>query len=259
MTFSGTPVPRAGMTLGLVTIGLGLNLRASILLGPHLHARFGVTPGWYLAAVGLPVLVAALARLPVGVLTDRYGVRVMFPAVSLVAGASVIGLGLADSLPAAVVAGAAAGTGSSAFVVGAAFVSLTSPYGRRGRVLGVFGLGAALATLLSAVSLGIDREGRLTALLLGGLLVAFAALVALLVRNPAPVDRAGSPMRECAALIRLASTSSVSLLYVIALSGMVSIAVFLPVYLATALRVEWFHALAVTGSVVALASAARWV
>jgi len=259
MIFQGKPSPRAGMTLALVTFGLGLNLRASILLGPHLHERFGVTTGWYLALVGLPVLVAALVRSPVGVLTDRYGARVMFSAVSLIAAASVVGLGLAGSLPWVVVAGAAAGTGSSAFVVGAALVSRMFPYGRRGLVLGVFGLGAALAALLSGVSWGIDREGRLAALLLGGLLVAFAALVALLIREPAPVDRAGSPMRECAALIRLASTSSVSLLYVIALSGMVSIAVFLPVYLATALHFEWSHALVVTGSVVTLASVARLV
>ena len=263
MSFVWKPVPRAGMTLALVTLGLGLNLRASILLGPHLHERFGVTPGWYLALIGLPVLVAALVRLPVGVLTDRYGVRVMFPAVSLVAAVSVVGLGLADSLPAAVVAGAAAGTASSAFVVGAALVSRMFPYGRRGRVLGVFGLGAALAAIFSAASRGLDREGRLTALVLGGSLVAFAVLVAVLIREPSPVDRArdraGSPLRECATLIRLAATSSVSLLYVIALSGMVSIAVFLPVYLATALHVEWFHAVAVTGSVVALASVARLV
>ncbi len=242
-----------------MTVGLGLNLRASILLGPHLYERFGVTPGWYLAAVGLPVLVAALVRLPVGVLTDRYGVRVMFPAVSLVAAASVIGLGLAGSLPAVVVAGAAAGTGSAAFVVGAASVSLIFPYGRRGRALGVFGLGAALAAVLSAASWLIDREGRLTALVLGGLLVAFAALVPALLREPAPGGRAGSPLRECAALVRLAATSSVSLLYMIALSGMLSIAVFLPVYLATALHFEWFHARAVTGAVVVLASVARLV
>ena len=257
MTFWGKPSPRAGTTLALVTIGLGLNLRASILLGPHLHERFGVTTGSYLALVGLPVLVAALVRLPVGVLTDRYGVWVMFPAVSLVSAASVAGLGLADSLPAVVVAGAAAGAGSSAFVVGAALLSRMFPYGRRGRVLGVFGLGAALAAMLSAASWVIDREGRLTALVLGGLLVTFAALVPVLIREPAPVDRAGSPLRECAALIRLASTSSVSLLYVVALSGMVSIAVFLPVYLTTALHFEWSHALAVTGSVVVLASVAR--
>jgi MFS transporter, NNP family, nitrate/nitrite transporter len=252
MSFLGKP-----LTLALATVGLGLNLRASVLLGPHLHERFGVPPGWQLALIALPVLVAALVRLPVGVLTDRYGVRVMFPAVSLIAGVSVAGVALADSLPAVVAAGAAAGAGSSAFVVGAALVSRLFRYGRRGLMLGVFGLGVALAVLLSIVSWGLDREGRLTALVLGGLLVTFAGVAATLIRDPAPVDRGGSPLRECLAMIRLAATSSVSLLYVVALSGMVSIAVFLPVYLVTAAGFEWSHALVITGSVVTVAVLAR--
>src|SRR3954471_12039068 len=102
MTFLGKPLPRAAVTLALVTIGLGLNLRASILLGPHLSERFGVTPGAHVALIGLPVLVAALVRLPVGVLTDRYGARLLLPVVSLVAAVSVAALGLAGSLPLAV-------------------------------------------------------------------------------------------------------------------------------------------------------------
>lgn len=248
---------RAGWILALVTIGLGLNLRASILLGPHLHDRFGVGPGRHLALVGLPVLVAALARLPVGVLTDRHGVRVMLPAVSLVAAASVIALGLAGSLPWAVAAGATAGTASSAFVVGAAQLSLMSPYGRRGLMLGIFGLGVALAVVISAVSWSLDRDGRLTALVLGALLIAFAIVVTLVIREPAPGDRSGSPLRDCAALVRLAATSPVSLLYVVALGGMLSIAVFLPDYLVTALDFDWTPAMAITGAVAIVAAVAR--
>jgi len=259
MALLGNFMPRAGAALVLVTIGLGLNLRASILLGPHLYERFAVTPGWYFALVALPLLVAAVVRLPVGVLTDRYGVRVMLPAVSLVTAAAVVGLGLAGSLPTAVVAGAVAGAGSSAFVVGAALVARLSSYGRRGRSLGVFGLGAALAVLISVVSWSIDRQGQLTALALGGLLAAFAVATAVLVREPTPVDRAGSPLHECVSLIRLASTSPVSLLYMISLSGMVAIGTFLPVYLVMVLRFPWVQALAATGSLVVVASAARLV
>jgi NNP family nitrate/nitrite transporter-like MFS transporter len=258
MTMSERPVPQINATLSLVTIGLGLNLRASILLGPHLYERFGVVHGRYVLLVALPVLVAALIRLPVGVLTDRYGVRLMLPAVSLTAAASVTTLGLAGSLPVAVVAGAVAGIGSSAFVVGAALVSRASPYGRRGRELGVFGLGVALAVVLSVVSWSVDREGRLSALVLGGLLVAFAVLVAVLIREPVR-EPARGPIQECAAMIRLVSTSSVSLLYAIALSGMLSIAVFLPVYLATALHLKWSYALAFTGLIATLAAVARLV
>ena len=267
MTFQELPLPasrsprslRTAVTLVVATLGLGLNLRASILLGPHLHEWFDVGPGAYVLLVALPVLAAALVRLPVGVLTDRYGARVMFSIVSLAAAAAVFGLGFADSLPAAVVAGTAAGVAGAAFVVGAALVARTFSYGRRGRALGVFGFGAAIAGALSAISRGFDPNGRQAAFVLGGLLVGFAGLAALVLRDPVDVGRVGSPIRRCAEMLRLASATSVSLLYVLALGGIVSIAVFLPVYLATAYRIEWVHALAATGAVVVLAAAARLV
>jgi NNP family nitrate/nitrite transporter-like MFS transporter len=253
----GSPKPRTAVTLAVATIGLGLNLRASILLGPHLYQRFDVGPGVYALLIGLPVLVAALVRLPVGVLTDRYGAQVMFPAVSLAAAASVFGLGLADSLPAVVVAGTAAGVASAAFVVGGALVARTFPYGRRGQALGVFGLGVAVAAGLSAMSRGFDQEGRQAALALGGLLVGFAALAAMVLRDPLPARRVGSPTRRCLEMIRLASATSLSLLYALSLGSIVSIAVYLPIYLTTAFRFEWFHALVVTGAVIGLAAVAR--
>jgi NNP family nitrate/nitrite transporter-like MFS transporter len=202
------------------------------------------------------VLVAAVVRLPVGVLTDRYGARVMFPAVSLVAAASVVGLGFAGSLPAVVVAGGAAGVAGSGFVVGATVVSRTFPYGRRGLALGVFSLGTAVAVVVSAVSRAFDSDGRRAVVVLGGLLVGFAGLAALLLRDPVAARR-GSPLRKCLEMIRLASATSLSLLYALALGGMVAVAVYLPVYLVATFRVGWFRALAITAAVVGLASAAR--
>jgi NNP family nitrate/nitrite transporter-like MFS transporter len=248
---------RPVLTLALVTMGLGLNLRAGILLGPHLHDRFGVEPGTYALLVGLPLLVAALVRLPLGVLTDRFGARVMLPAVSLVSAAAVIGMGWAGSLSWVVVAGAAAGVAGAAFTVGAALVSRSVPYGRRGRALGVLGLGVAVAGGLSAMSRWLDFEGRQAALVLGGLLIVFAVLAAAVLRDPGTVDRGGSLVRRCGELIRVASSTSLSFLYLLALGGVVSIAVYLPVYLGTVFAFDWFRALVFTGTVVILAAVAR--
>jgi NNP family nitrate/nitrite transporter-like MFS transporter len=169
----------------------------------------------------------------------------------------VVGLGLAGSLPAVVVAGAAAGVAGAAFVVGAAFLARRSPYGRRGLVLGMFGLGVAIAAALSAASWSVDPEGRRAALVLGGLLAGFAGLAAVVLRDPPKPDSAGSPARRCAEMVRLGSSTSLSFLYVLALGGIVSTAIYLPVYLATAFDFDWFHALAVTVTVVALASVGR--
>jgi MFS transporter, NNP family, nitrate/nitrite transporter len=248
---------RSAMTLVVATVGLGLNVRAWILLGPHLHERFDVSPGETLLLIGLPLLVAAVVRLPVGVLTDRYGARVMFPAVSLAAAASVFGLVLVDSLPAMVVAGSVAGAGGGAFVVGASLLSRTFPYGRRGLALGVFSLGTAVAVMISAASRGFDPDGRLAALVLGALLVGFAGLAALVFRDPIAAHRVGSPIHMCIEMIRVASTTSLSLLYALALGGVVAIAVYLPIYLAAVFHLAWFQALVVSGAVVGLAALAR--
>jgi NNP family nitrate/nitrite transporter-like MFS transporter len=245
--------------LGLATVGLGLNLRAWILLGPQLHERFDVELGEYVLLMGLPLLVAALVRLPVGVLTDRYGARVMFPLVSLAAAASVFGLGLADSLQLVVVAGSAAGVAGAAFVVGAALVSRIFPYGRRGLALGILSIGPAVAVVVSAVSRGFDPGGRTAAVVLGGLLAGFAGLSAVVFRDDIAGHRVGAPIRRCAEMIRLASGTPLSLLYALALGGLMATAVYLPVYLVAVFHLEWFHALVVTGAVVGLAAVARLI
>jgi MFS transporter, NNP family, nitrate/nitrite transporter len=255
----GAPSARAWVAFALATVGLGLNLRAAVLLGPHLHDRFGVPPVWHLVLTAAPLLLGALARLPVGVLTDRYGARVMFPAVSLVGAVSATGLALAGSVPLAVVFGTAAGVAGSAFAVGGAFVAQHSPYGWRGRTLGVFGAGVGIAAVLSAASWCLNPDGRTAALLLAAALVIFAGVAAVALRDPAPPRRGGSPVRDCVTMIRIAGSTSVSLLYMLALSGLGSIAVFLPVYLGSALGFAWPHALVTTGTIVAVATVARLV
>ena len=248
---------RDKITLAVAAIGLGLNLRASILLGPHLHERFGVTPAVYILLIAVPLLVTALVRVPVGVLTDRYGARVMFPVVSLVAALSVAVLGLTGSLPVAVVAGSAAGSAGAAFVVGAAMVSRIYPYGGRGRALGTLGLGVAVGLAISGASWLLDRDGQVAALVLAAMLVAFAGVAAIVLRDPVVSGRTGSPCRRCLEMIRTASVTSVSLLYMLALGGIVSIAVFLPSYLSMTFGFPWFRCLMVTLAMVALSSVAR--
>ncbi len=249
--------PRAAVHVALATVGLGLNLRAWILLGPHLHQRFGVGLTGHLLLMGLPLLVATLVRLPVGVLTDRYGARLTFPAVSLAAAGCVTGLALAGSLPLAVVAGAGAGVAGGAFVVGGALLSRTLPYGRRGLGLGVFSLGPALTVAVSAVSRDADPDGRRSTLVLAAALVAFAVLAALVLRDRG--DPRGMPVRRYLEMVRLASRTSLPLLYLLALGGLVAVAVYLPVYLTAVYHLSWSSALTVTGLVVTLGAVARLV
>ncbi len=250
---------RPMVTLGMATVGFALNLRAWLLLGPHLEERFHVGMAKYTLVMALPLTVGAVARLPVGVLTDRYGAQVMFPLVSLTAAVSVFWLGYTESLPAIIVAGGAAGLGGAAFVVGASLVTRTFRYGRRGLALGVFGLGTAGGVLVAAALRSFDPAGRRATLVLAGLLVGYAGVAALVFRDNVAVHRSRSPLRIWAEVTRLAWTTPLSLLYALALGGVVAIATYLPAYLTAAYRIRWFQAVAITGVVVVVAAVARLV
>ena len=58
-------------------------------------------------------------------------------------------------------------------------------------------------------------------------------------------------------MVRTASVTSVSLLYMLALGGIVSFAVFLPAYLSVAFGFDWIHTLMVTVAVIGLSAVAR--
>jgi NNP family nitrate/nitrite transporter-like MFS transporter len=230
-----------------------------VVLGPYLHERYQVGGGPYVLVIALPVVVTVLVRLPTGVLTDRFGVRVMFPAVSLAAAAPMFGLAIAGSVPGVIVAGTLAGIGGAAFVVGGSLVARTVPYGRRGLALGVFSVGPAVTVLISAASRGVPPDGRTATVVLGFLLVIFAGLAAAVLRDERLPGRSGSSVLRCVETVRLVSTTSLSLLYALALGGVAAMAVFLPVYLTAVFDLGWFRALAVTGTLVTVAAAGRLV
>src|SRR6188472_541774 len=96
------------LMLVMATLGFAVNFWAWALLSPlapGLKESLRLTSFDQSLLVAVPVLVGSLGRIPVGALTDRFGGRVMFPAVSLITIAPVLYLGLAghSSLPALLV------------------------------------------------------------------------------------------------------------------------------------------------------------
>ena len=82
-----TEPSRANRMLTLATVGFLMNFWAWALISPLGAAyrdELGLTAFQQAFLVAVPVLVGSLGRIPVGALTDRFGARVMFPAVSAV-------------------------------------------------------------------------------------------------------------------------------------------------------------------------------
>jgi len=100
--------------------------------------------------IGAPVLTGSLMRLPIGVLTDRFGGRPVFSILMLLSAIPMYLLGQANSYNEYLIYSLGFGMTGASFAVGIAFSSLWFSKERQGTALGIFGAGnagAALTTL----------------------------------------------------------------------------------------------------------------
>ncbi len=102
--------------------------------------------GWL---IGIPVLTGAVMRLPVGVLCDKYGGRIVFFLLMILSAVPMYFVGEANSYMGFVLAGLGFGVTGSSFAAGIAYTALWFDKSRQGTALGIFGAGNAGAALTS--------------------------------------------------------------------------------------------------------------
>ncbi|MCC6850264.1 MAG: MFS transporter [Deltaproteobacteria bacterium] len=105
--------------------------------------------GWL---IGTPVLTGAILRLPAGVLTDRFGGRVVMTGLLLLTSVPVYFVSHTNSYTQMLVAGLGVGLSGASFAVGVGYVSLWFRPERQGMVLGVFGMGNTGAALTNMIA-----------------------------------------------------------------------------------------------------------
>ena len=260
----GTVPSGAGRMLLLATIGFGVNFWAWALISPlgaAYRERLDLTGFQQSVLVAVPVVVGSLGRIPVGALTDRVGARLMFPAVSLLTVVPVLFVGLvAESFTAMLVGGFFLGLGGTTFAIGVPLVNAWYPAARRGTALGIFGIGMG-GTAISAfttvrLSEGLGRAAPF--LIVAGVLVAYAAVSAALLRDaPGRAAPQGSFLARTWATARLPATGQLALLYAVGFGGFVAFSVYLPTYLINAFDLDPNDAAMRTAGFVVLAVAMR--
>ena len=256
---------RAWLMLALATLGFALNFWAWALLSPlgtHFKLSLDLTEFRQALLVAVPVVVGSLGRIPVGALTDRYGGRLLFPAVS---GATIVPLLFIgylgyQSYPALLAGGFCLGIAGTSFAVGVPFVNAWFPPERRGTAIGVFGAGmggtaiSALTTVKLVTAGGIQTPFLITAVVLAG----YAVLAALVVRDaPGRAKPTASFSRGLLAAARRPETWQLAALYAVAFGGYVAFSVYLPTYLKTAYGLTQQDAASRMAGFVAVAVVAR--
>jgi MFS transporter, NNP family, nitrate/nitrite transporter len=146
--------------------------------------------------IGIPILTGSLLRLPVGILSDRYGGKPVFIGVLLASALGAYVTSHASSFLELALGGLAFGLSGTGFAVGIAYTSVWFPKEKQGTALGIFGMGNAGAAvtslgaphILNALTNGGQNpeKWRGLPLVYSVLLVVMAALFALTTTNRKP-------------------------------------------------------------------------
>ncbi len=102
--------------------------------------------GWL---IGTPVLTGAITRLPIGILTDKYGGRIVFAILMLLSAVAMYMVSMCNSYEQFMLAGLGFGFCGASFAVGIAYTSVWFSKERQGTALGIFGAGNAGAAVTS--------------------------------------------------------------------------------------------------------------
>ncbi|HEY6988076.1 MAG TPA: MFS transporter, partial [Bryobacteraceae bacterium] len=108
---------------------------------PRFRQMFHLTGTQTALLVAVPVILGALARLPMGMLADLFGGRAVFSVLMLVAAIPPLWAAATSSYTMLIVAALFLGLAGSSFAVGVGFVSRWYPPQKQGMALGVYGLG----------------------------------------------------------------------------------------------------------------------
>ncbi|GAB2526902.1 MFS transporter [Nocardia heshunensis] len=223
--------------LTLATLAFGLTFWAWNLIGPLSSSytkQLGLSPGQQSLLVATPVLVGSLGRIPAGVLTDKFGGRLMFTVICFVSIIPTLLVGWSNSFAALILWGFFLGIPGTSFAVGIPFVNSWFEPARRGFATGMFGLGMG-GTALSALFTPrlVDHLGRAqTHVLMAVALAVLGAVMWLFSRNSPEWKPATEPaLPRIRDALKLKATWQGSFLYAVAFGGFVAFSTYLPTVL----------------------------
>lgn len=210
--------------------------------------------------VAVPVLLGSLARIPVGLLTDRYGGRRVFTGLLALLLLPAALIGTASSYPLLLFWGLWLGLAGASFAVGIPFVVRWFPPDNQGLALGIYGVGN-IGTALTGfvVPWTAARYGWESAFWLFLPLLALMAALFWTIGRDAP-GPAAFPLSIASRLALFRTeplTWILSIFYFVTAGGFVAFSIYIPTFLVEAYGLELADAAARSAGFVVLATLAR--
>jgi MFS transporter, NNP family, nitrate/nitrite transporter len=228
--------PEAARNLAYGTISFAICFAAWGLISAFasdFRRELGLTAQSTAFLVAVPVLLGSLARLPMGMLTDRFGGRLVFTVLFLLVGGAAAIVPLAHDYDTLVAFAFCLGLAGSSFAVGVGYVSRWFPPERQGTALGIYGLGNmghSAAVFLGPVAGAIVGRNNV---FYGVAALAFVwAIVFFAIARNAPVTRKPAAIGEMLRVLTAEKLSwALSAFYFLTFGGFVAFSIYLPTLL----------------------------
>jgi len=151
MTDKGKSISVLTMNTLAFTVNFAVWTMFSII-GIRIKAQLGLSDTEFGLLVATPILTGSLVRLPLGVLTDRFGGRIVYFIQMLLVAIPTYGLAFATQYWQYLAIGLFVGLAGGSFAVGIAYTSAWFPKEKQGTAMGIFGAGNAGAAVTNLVA-----------------------------------------------------------------------------------------------------------
>jgi NNP family nitrate/nitrite transporter-like MFS transporter len=221
--------------LALGTLAFGVAFAAWSLLSPlatGIQRELALSDIQTSVLIAVPVILGSLLRLPLGIMTDRYGGRRVFTGLLILVLPALLILSLASSYALLLIGGLWLGLGGASFAVGVPFVSRYYPPERQGFALGVYGAGNIGTAIASRLAPQIAATwGRPAVFYVFAAMIIVMALIFWLLARDAPAP-AGAPRPSFASSLAVLRGERLawlfSLFYFVTFGGFVAFSLYLP-------------------------------
>lgn len=216
------------------------------IIGVKIKADLGLTDTQFGLLVATPILTGSISRIFLGIWTEQFGGRIMFPLQMLVTAISVWLLTWVETYEIFLIAALGLGLAGGSFIVGVSYVSHWFEKEKQGTALGIFGAGnvGAAVTNFAAPFLVLALGWEGTAQVYAVVLVVTAVLFYVLSKDdPAQAQRKQTGAKAVSAAEQLAPLRDLQVwrfatYYFFVFGGFVALASFLPRYYTGAYGLE---------------------
>ncbi len=199
-------------------------------LAPLLRKELGLSVTQASVMIAIPVLLGSVGRIPMGLLTDRYGGRIVFSLLLAFTIVPAVGLYLDRSYSSLLFWGFWMGLAGTSFAVGVAFVSGWFPPSQQGTTLGIYGAGnigqsvAVFGGPVLAAQIGIPA----TFLVFSAVAVAWGIIFAFSASNAKPPSKSKTLAENIEVLKTEKLAWVLSVFYALTFGGFVALSIYLP-------------------------------